>query len=373
MGTTGQSPTSIDTSADTSRQEVRFVSGGQECVAWLYTAHDARTPGPMVVMGHGLGAVRQMRLDAFAERFAAAGWSVLVFDYRYLGASGGQPRQLIDIGAQLADWHAALAYARSLPFVDTQRIAVWGSSFGGGHVLQVAAADGRVAAVVAQCPFTDGPASTLARLRAGVPSMLILGGAALLDTVGSWFGARPVLMPMAGPSWLPGFLVSPDTVSGASQLVPAGTLLSARTSAALRRLPRLRAQLAPHLELSGNLSPAEPGIGRDSLWGVLTGPRGSFTAANALSARLALRLPFYRPGRAMVRIQAPTLVCVCDHDAVAPAAATIAHAADAAHVHIRTYPCAHFDIYVGTHFEQAVRDQILFLAEQFGDTAAAHH
>ncbi|MFF0494412.1 alpha/beta hydrolase [Nocardia sp. NPDC004068] len=354
--------------AAATRREVRFTSGSTECVAWLYTPAGTG-PRPLVVMGHGLGAVRQMRLDAFAERFAAAGWSALVFDYRYLGDSGGQPRQLIDIEAQLADWHAALAYARTLPDVDVERIAVWGSSFGGGHVLRVAADDGGVAAVVAQCPFTDGRASLLARMRTSVLSTLVLAAAAIVDTVGSWLGARPVLVPMAGPWWLPAFLASPDTLSGASELVPPGTRLSARTSAALRRLPGLRARVSGHVELSDAELPS--GIGRDTIWGVLTGPGGDYSAANALSARLALWLPLYRPGRAMARIQAPTLVCVCDRDAVAPAAATIRHADGLAHVHVRHYPCSHFEIYVGDEFERAVRDQIYFLATHFNEAAVA--
>lgn len=49
----------------------------------------------MLVMAHGLGGVRQMRLDAFAERFSSAGYRCLVFDYRHFGASAGEPRQLL--------------------------------------------------------------------------------------------------------------------------------------------------------------------------------------------------------------------------------------------------------------------------------------
>ncbi|MGI5132359.1 hypothetical protein ACQEVB_36525 [Pseudonocardia sp. CA-107938] len=37
-------------------------------------------------MAHGLGGIRQMRLDAYAERFAAAGYACLVSDYRHFGA-----------------------------------------------------------------------------------------------------------------------------------------------------------------------------------------------------------------------------------------------------------------------------------------------
>ena len=192
--------------ATVQRREVSFASGQDESAAWLYTAPDLNSPRPMVIMGHGLGAVREMRLDAYAQRFAAAGWSVLVFDYRHLGASGGTPRQILDIGRQRADWRAALAFVRTLPEVDVDRIALWGSSFGGGHVLRIASEDTRIAAVVAQCPFTDGPASLRSRLRTGPLSAVALTGAGIVDTIGSWFGAKPILLPMAGTSWMPAFV-----------------------------------------------------------------------------------------------------------------------------------------------------------------------
>ena len=66
-------------------------------------------------MAHGFGGTRAARLDAFAERFADAGLAALVFDYRHFGDSGGEPRQLLDIGKQHDDWRAALAFARTAP------------------------------------------------------------------------------------------------------------------------------------------------------------------------------------------------------------------------------------------------------------------
>ena len=44
-------------------------------------------------MAHGFAAQKEGRLDAFAERFAAAGFAVLVFDYRHFGLSSGEPRR----------------------------------------------------------------------------------------------------------------------------------------------------------------------------------------------------------------------------------------------------------------------------------------
>lgn len=92
-------------------------------------------------MAHGLGGVRQMRLDTFAERFSAAGYRCLVFDYRHFGASAGEPRQLLSVRRQLEDWRCAIAYARQLDGVDPERIILWGTSFSGGHVIRIASRD----------------------------------------------------------------------------------------------------------------------------------------------------------------------------------------------------------------------------------------
>ncbi|MGW0249040.1 alpha/beta hydrolase [Nocardia goodfellowii] len=330
--------------------------------------HRGRRIRPASVGDHGSrhGRCAGDAFDAYAERFAAAGWSVLVFDYRHLGASGGQPRQLVDIGKQLDDWHAALAFARSLPDVDRDRIALWGTSFGGGHVMRVASEDRRVAAVVAQCPFSDGRASLIARLRVGPAGAVALTAAGVLDTVASRLGAAPLLMPMAGASWMPAFVASPDAVAGASALLPRGTRLSRRASSFLRRLPALRTQVSGNIELTDGAA-HEPAtrVGRDPMWGVLRGPDNAFDAANALAARLVLRLAFYRPGRALARSSVPTLLCVCDDDAAAPAETTRRHADGLAHVQVRNYPCDHFDIYVDDHFDRVIGDQIAFLTEQF--------
>jgi len=133
------------------RQDVAFSSGDSTCAAWLYLPTGVASP-PVVILGHGLGATREMRLDAFAERFAQAGIASLAFTYRHFGDSGGQPRQLLSIKRQLADWDAAIAYVQALPDVDGARVAVWGSSFGGGHATTVASRHPELRAAVAQCP-----------------------------------------------------------------------------------------------------------------------------------------------------------------------------------------------------------------------------
>jgi uncharacterized protein len=136
------------------REDLEFRCGGDRCAAWLYPARGDAPETPIVVMAHGLSGTRRDGLGPFAERFAAAGIAVLLFDHRGFGDSGGEP-DLFQPRRQLEDWRAAIAFARSLPGVDAERMATYGSSMGGGNALAAAAGDSRVAAVVSQVPFLD--------------------------------------------------------------------------------------------------------------------------------------------------------------------------------------------------------------------------
>ncbi len=110
-------------------------------------------------MAHGFGAVRALRLPAYAERFAAEGYTVVTFDYRGFGDSHGTPRQVLDVSMQHADWTAALAFARTLDGVDPSKVVAWGTSFAGGHVISLAGRGEPLAAIIAQVPHVSGPAA----------------------------------------------------------------------------------------------------------------------------------------------------------------------------------------------------------------------
>jgi pimeloyl-ACP methyl ester carboxylesterase len=137
------------------RHTISIPVGDSFCTAWLHLPTGVQRP-PVVVMGHGMGATREMRLDAYAERFAARGIASIAFTYRNFGDSGGTHRQELNVKDQLRDWEEVLAHARGRDDVDTSRIAVWGTSFGGGHAITIASRHPDLAAAVAQCPFTDG-------------------------------------------------------------------------------------------------------------------------------------------------------------------------------------------------------------------------
>jgi uncharacterized protein len=136
------------------REDLEFRSGADSCAAWLYPADGDGSDGPIVVMAHGLSGTRRDGLGPFAARFAAAGVAALVFDHRGFGDSGGEPDRF-QPRRQLEDWRAAIAFARSLPGIDGERLATFGSSMGGGNALAAAAEDRRVAAAISQVPFLD--------------------------------------------------------------------------------------------------------------------------------------------------------------------------------------------------------------------------
>jgi len=139
---------------DVERRDLSFPVVGDACAAWLYPAAGGAGATPAIVMAHGLSGTRRDRLGPFAERFSAAGIAALVFDHRGFGDSGGEP-DLFHPVRQLEDWRAAIAFARSLPDIDPDRVATFGSSMGGGNALAAAADDPRIAAAISQVPFLD--------------------------------------------------------------------------------------------------------------------------------------------------------------------------------------------------------------------------
>ena len=297
--------------------ETHFTSHGARCAAWRLTATSdrlaTRRGRPCVVMAHGFGATRDSGLLPFAERFAEAGTDVLLFDYRGFGTSEGTPRQHVSHRRHRQDYHAAIAYARNLDGVDPERIVAWGSSYSGGHVVAVAAADPRVAAVISQGAAMDGFGSLLEIGRyAGVGQVLKLTAHGLRDAVGALVGRPPHLVPLVGE---PGTLAAMSAADSASG------------------------------------------------YAAIAGP----TFRNEMPARGLLGVALNRPVRVAGRLRCPILLIVAERDTIAPPSgvhAVAARAGERAEVH--TYPSGHFDIYLGDVFDKSVSAQVDFLVRTLG-------
>ena len=146
------------------KQNVEFAAEDDVILrGWLFVP-DGPGPHPAITMAHGFAGVKEHGLERFAQVFAAAGFVVLVHDHRGFGASGGSPRYDIDPWVQIADWRRAISFLESQPFVDPDRIGLWGSSYAGGHAIVLGATDRRLRAVVAQVPTISGYQQSLRRV-----------------------------------------------------------------------------------------------------------------------------------------------------------------------------------------------------------------
>jgi len=119
------------------RREVFFPCQGVACHGILYVP--GRPGGPGLVMAMGFGMVKEAHADDYARFFVERGFTVLAFDYRFFGGSGGWPRQRLDPWGQVEDYRCALRFLGRTGLVDPGRLCVWGTSFSGGHVLTLLA------------------------------------------------------------------------------------------------------------------------------------------------------------------------------------------------------------------------------------------
>lgn len=181
--------------------DLEFTSEGTTLRGRFYAAEAAR-PRPVVVLAHGFSAVAE-QLEPQARAFAAAGFHAFAYDHPGFGRSDGEPRQEVDPPRQLRGYRDAVSLVRTLPQVHPARIALWGSSFSGGHVLQAAALDPRVSCVISQAPFISG--SGLLALR---PDRDEFVSALFAEREARSAGAPPTLIPVVacgdGPAALPG-------------------------------------------------------------------------------------------------------------------------------------------------------------------------
>ena len=158
----------------------------------------------------------------YAEAFAGAGYHALVFDYRHFGKSEGEPRLILDIKKQQQDWRAAIRFAKGLPGVYSHRIALWGTSFSGGHVLEIAATDQDpdIAAIISQAPHLNGFATAAAT---GFLQNIRLGTAAWRDIANMILRRNPYYVPSAGRPGDLAAMTAPDVVEGVKRLYPRGS------------------------------------------------------------------------------------------------------------------------------------------------------
>lgn len=193
------------------RRDVSVISQGLKLAAWYYVPKGLRADEkrPAIVMAHGFSAPKEALLQNFAGPFADAGFVVLVFDYRNLGASEGEPRGQIFPDEQQQDYKNAITWLAMQTEVDPERIGAWGTSYSGAHVLHLAAFDRRIKAVVAQVPLVDGLATAQRLNRPDVlPGMM---GFLAQDRLQRYKANKINYMPVVAPAGQPSILPTPES------------------------------------------------------------------------------------------------------------------------------------------------------------------
>lgn len=138
-------------------RDVEFYSGPQTRLSGrMYLPENAGgAPGPAVVFCHGFGGTKDGTPPGLSRLLAGRGYRVLTFDYRGFGTSGG-PRGRLVPAEQVEDAVHALTFLAQQPGVDTGRIGLYGTSFGGGVAVLAAVRSPLVRALTVTVSVTSG-------------------------------------------------------------------------------------------------------------------------------------------------------------------------------------------------------------------------
>ncbi len=290
--------------------EPLYVPCDQEMIAADFYIPKTNNKSAVIIMAHGFAGLRQFKLIQYAQRFAQAGYAVILFDYRYWGGSTGKPREMISINSQLEDWKTMIQYASTCKFIDNRRIVLWGTSLSGGYALSLASELKNIQAIMVQIPYVDGAETAKLYPLQRYPQALKLSSQ---DYMGSKMGLNPKRLPVVDQYKLC-FMPTADSYYG-------------------------------------YLSIVNP----DYYW------------SGEVPARVFFNLMRYRPIQLVRQINIPVLFIAAQHDSLIPIESSREAATNIApFVSYHEWDMKHFDVYHGSWFEKAVTTQLEFLHQHIG-------
>lgn len=289
--------------------DLHFRSNDTRCAATLHLP-EGPGPFPAILMVHGWGGVQDALTLPFYGPFNQAGFAVMTFDYAGWGKSEGAPRNVINPWHRERDIERALEHLRAQPAIDARRIVLWGTSFGGGHVVKLAARHPELLGAIAQVPMLDG----MAAVRAVPPTRLLRFGLSALNDLRR--GRDPVYLPVVAPE---GEWASMDR-DGAAEAMRKG--------------------MQALVERSG------PEAGQYD---------------NRIAARSLLTMGLYRPFKSLMDVSIPMLIVGATRDSVAPFVESRIRALKNPKITIETLDANHFDPYFEPALSRNLGYQLGFL------------
>ncbi|MDF2036475.1 alpha/beta hydrolase [Cytobacillus oceanisediminis] len=262
---------------------------------------------PCIIMGSGFGGTQDTpSMIAKAKSFAQAGFAAFTFDYRNLGESEGRPRQLVSIAGQQEDFLSAISFIKGQPSVDGKRLALWGSSLGGGHVVSVAAISSDISTVISQIPFNGFPKNNGRSLK-GTVSLL---RAMYKDLKRGKKGEPPFYIPVVGQ---------------------VGELAVMTSEEASKTIAGMQSK----------------------------------TWRNEVAPRALIEMMKYRPCNSGGQVKAKVLICYGEYDKETQGPQTMEMIKSIPNVEVKSYPVPHFEFYNPEVREGVIADQIAFLKKCF--------
>lgn len=299
----------VDTKANYAVRSENFLSRGKRCSAVYYEQLNRSNPISVIVMAHGFAARMDFGLHPFAGKFAKAGFAVFMFDYRGFGNSEGEERLLVNPYMHLQDWRAALDHVKNKEEVDQKKIALWGSSFSGGHVLTIASEYPDIAAVSAQVPFLDGISTAM---QSSFLDQLKMTFAAVCDVLRKLTFRSPHYLPVVGKMGSLACMNKEDSYDGFSSLIPES---------------------------------------EQSNW------------ENKCPARIGLLFPFYRPISKLTKVQSPCLLISAKKDSLFSKTSIYRARHKLKNASLLELECGHFDPYKGKWFDRSIEAQLDFFVK----------
>ncbi|KAI0068637.1 alpha/beta-hydrolase [Artomyces pyxidatus] len=177
---------------------------------WFYKP-PGEGPFPVIVAGPGMTVTKDAGFQGLGKSWAEeAGFASLMLDFRGLGASDGEPRNLLSLRKHLEDYRSVIEWARGRPeLFRADKIVVFGSAMSGLQMAELVVHDGSLAGGMAQCPLLDGYATIMSF----TPNPRLLFWMCV-DYVRGKLGFSPVFVPAVGKPNEFAFLNAPSAYPG---------------------------------------------------------------------------------------------------------------------------------------------------------------
>lgn len=182
-------------SANISQKNVSFSSEGLTLSGDLYlpAGFDEHQQYPVVIVTGSWTTVKEQMPGLYASKLAAKGFVALAFDFRFNGASEGQPRNYESPENKITDFKNVVSYIHSLPFTDKEQVYGLGICASAGYLARAAAADNRIKRISLIAPWLHnasivrevygGEAGVQSRIEAGRKAKVKYAGSGVMEYV----------------------------------------------------------------------------------------------------------------------------------------------------------------------------------------------